>query len=117
MKDDWGITFNWNWFFKDQNLMPFVRGGWSEGEAALLDAQVSAGVGRQCRESDLFGAGVSWGSPGNDDLDDQWTTEVFYRIQYQNIAITPSVQAIFEPSGNPDEDVLFVGGLRGRVVF
>ena len=75
------------------------------------------GVGKKFCERDLAGVGLSWGSPSGADQGDQWTAEVFYRKQFRNFAITPSVQVIVDPAGNPDEDALVIGGLRGRVVF
>ena len=115
--ESWGIVGNASWYFEKYRLLPFLRGGWSDGDAALLDGQVSAGVGKQFRERDLGGVGLSWGSPSDPDLRDQWTTEVFYRVQLGNLAITPSVQFIANPALNADEDQLFVASLRGRVVF
>ena len=78
---------------------------------------VSVGVGKKFCERDLGGIGLSWGSPSAPGQGDQWTAEVFYRKQIRNFGITPSVQLIVDPAGNPDEDVLVVGGLRARVVF
>jgi porin len=115
--EDWGLTANASWFFEDSRLLPFLRGGWSDGKSTLLDAQISAGLGKQFRERDLAGVGVSWGSPSGDGLRDQWTSELFYRIQWRNIAITPSIQLIGNPTSNPDEDAMVVGGLRARIVF
>jgi len=115
--ESWGIVGNASWYFEKPRLLPFLRGGWSDGDAALLDGQVSVGTGKQFRERDLAGIGVSWGSPSAPGLRDQWTTELFYRIQFRNLAITPSVQWIANPALNPEDDQLFVGSLRGRVVF
>ena len=115
--EDWGVVANASWYFDEWRLLPFLRGGWSDGKSTLLDAQVSAGVGMQVRDSDLFGAGFSWGSPASEGLSDQWTGECFYRIQLRNLAITPSLQLVLNPASNPDEDAMLLGGLRGRIVF
>jgi porin len=114
--DGWGITANASWHFEDSNWLPFLRGGWASGEATLLDAQVSAGVARKFRKRDLLGVGISWGSPSGDG-GDQWTSELFYRIQIRNLAITPVIQLVANPALNPDEDLLVVGGVRVRIVF
>ena len=115
--EDWGVTFNASWYFESTELLPFIRGGWSEGKATLLDGMISAGVGKKFCERDLAGLGLSWGSPSGAGQSDQWTSELFYRKQFRNFAITPSVQLIANPAGNSDEDVLVVGGLRARAVF
>ncbi len=115
--ESWGLVGSASWYFDDSRVMPFLRGGWSDGKATLLDAQVSAGVAKVFRERDLGGIGVSWGNPSAPGTSDQWTSELFYRIQLGNLAITPSVQMIVDPALDPAEDVLWVGGLRSRVVF
>ena len=67
---------------------------------------------------DLLGLGVSWGDPAPDALDDQWSSELFYRLQIaQNLAVTPSVQCVIDPALNPDESSQFYLGLRGRLAF
>ena len=52
------------------------------------------------------------------DLDDQYAAEVYFRWQVADeIAITPSVQLLIDPALNPDEDQIWVGGVRMRVAF
>jgi porin len=116
--DGWGLAFSATKFIDDK-WMPFFRAGWSDGEAPLLNGMVSIGVGRYfSKRNDLVGLGVSWGEPAPDDLDDQWTSELFYRLQVaQNLALTPSVQWVANPALNPEEDSLFFFGIRGRLTF
>ena len=116
--DGWGLAFSATWFINDQ-WMPFLRAGYSDDGGALLEGMVSAGIGRYFSKSrDLLGFGVNWGKPSADGLDDQYTAELFYRLQLaQNLAITPDVQLIINPALNPDEDVIGVFGLRARVTF
>ena len=68
--------------------------------------------------SDLIGVAVNWGNPSDDALDDQYTGELFYRLQLsQNLAITPSVQLLIDPAINPDEDHVWIGGIRIRLTL
>jgi len=83
----------------------------------------SAGIGyfRGTRD-DVLGVGLNWGRPpGEIDgprLDDQWTIEAFYRLQlFPHMTITPDVQLLFNPAQNPQEDLIWVLGLRARLVF
>ena len=70
------------------------------------------------RNRDLIGAGVAWERPGISGLDDQYTAEFFYRLQlFENFALTPDLQIIAEPALNPNEDVIFVFGLRARLTL
>ncbi len=83
-----------------------------------MEATVSTGVGYYYNKRDLLGAGISWGRPSADGLRDQYTAELFYRLQLlQNFALTLDVQVVIYPALNPEEDTLFVLGLRGRLTF
>ncbi|MGK7913372.1 MAG: carbohydrate porin [Synechococcus sp.] len=116
--DGWGLAFSGSWFLDDK-WMPFLRAGYSEGDAALMEHNISLGFGRFFpSNSHLVGTGLSWGKPAPDGLDDQFTAEVFYRIQVTpNLAITPSVQLLQNPALNPDRDTIGLLGLRARVNF
>ena len=118
VEDSWGVSMTASWLFDDDRLMPFVRAGWADGDAALADRSVTLGVaGNVTERSDLIGFAVNWSRPSTSS-DDQYVAELFYRLQLaQNLAITPSVQLVVDPALNPDEDVVGVFGLRARVTF
>ncbi|MEM8700708.1 MAG: carbohydrate porin [Pseudomonadota bacterium] len=116
-KDDWGVAGSASWFFGNR-WMPFLRAGFSQGEAALYKTTVSAGVGLYTRQTDLIGVGLNWSDPGDAFDEHQYTAEVFYRLTVSpNLAITPSVQLIANPALNPGEDSLAIFGLRGRIAL
>ena len=115
--ESWGVVGNASWYFEEYGLLPFLRAGWSDGDAFLLDGQVAIGTGKQFRERDLAGVGVSWGSPSAPELREQWTTEQFYRFQLANLAITPRLELIVTPAQSRADDSLWVGSLRARLVF
>jgi len=108
-----------NWTTDDVRWMGFVRGGWSDGDAPIYNETYTVGFLRKFRRnSDLLGLAVNWGDPPDDDLRSQTAGELFYRVQLaQNLAITPSVQLLYNPSLNPDDDVLWVFGLRMRLTL
>jgi len=119
--DGWGVNVSFARFL-DDTWMPFVRAGYSDDGGALLEKSVSVGIGRyMAYRRDLLGLGLNWGKPSSDfgsGLDDQYTAELFYRIQLsEHFAITPDVQAVLNPALNPDEDTLFVLGLRARLAL
>ena len=118
MDDGWGVAASASWFF-DDTWMPFLRAGYADGDAPLLSHSVSTGIGRYFADSkDLLGVGVNWGKAADSSLDDQWTGELFYRLQLaQNLAITPSVQLIANPALNPGDDFQAYLGVRARVTF
>jgi porin len=115
--EGWGLTFSGAWFFDDR-WMPFVRAGYADGGGSLLEGTVAIGFGRLFRKNDLLGIGLSWGRPAADGVRDQYTTELFYRIQLlPSLAITPDVQLIIDPPFNPGKNVIAVFGIRARLAF
>ena len=114
--------------------LPFLRGGWADEGSGAYEASVSTGFGYMDRPGgNLLGVGLNWGRPNSDtfpvDLDNQWTGEVFYRVQLaENIQIVPSVQLLVDPAlnetlyalqGEPDKDkdLIALFGLRVRAQF
>jgi porin len=116
--DGWGLAFSASKFFDDK-WMPFLRAGYAHDGGALLKASLGSGIGYYWNESkDLLGFGLNWGRPQGDGLDDQYTAELFYRLQVtQNLAVTPDLQLLINPALNPDEDQIWIFGLRGRIAF
>jgi len=56
--------------------------------------------------------------PTDSGLDNQYTAEVFYRLQVaQNLAITLDIHLIIDSALNPDEDQIWLGSLRLRFSF
>jgi porin len=113
--EDYGAAFSAAWFV-DNRWMPFLRAGLSRGKAALYRASVSAGLGYYTRQTDLAGIGLNWSDPGDAFSEDQFTAEAFYRFTVSpNLAITPSIQHIFNPVLDPGQDRITIIGIRGRL--
>ena len=69
-----------------------------------------------------IGVAFNWGEPMESTwvpgLKDQKTLEVFYRIQiFKELAITPDLQYIKDPTINPTTSSAWILGLRGRLAF
>jgi porin len=120
--DGWGVAFSFNKLLDDRWL-PFARFGYSDGGGALLERSLSVGLGYFANtKSDTLGVGLNWGRPAEEtfgpDLEDQYTAEVYYRMQvHQHTSITPNVQMLVNPALNLQEDQIWVIGLRARVSF
>jgi len=115
--EDWGLSGSASWFFGNA-WMPFFRAGWSDDKAALLEKSVSTGVGYVNRARDLMAIGINWGQAADRRLQEQYVGEVFYRLQVTElVAITPSLQVVIDPAQRPDQDALFIFGLRGRLAL
>ena len=70
------------------------------------------------QKNDRVGVGLTWSDPSNKAFDNQGAVDAFYRIQLtEEIAISPTLQFIIDPVRNPDEDEIFVLGIRTRIEF
>ena len=110
------VATSWTW---DMKWMAFARAGWSDGDAPLYNRSATIGVLRQLEvRTDVLGLGVNWGDPADNSLSNQTTVEAFWRFQLTpQIALTPSVQYLKNPVGNPNEDTVWLWGLRFRFTY
>ena len=113
-----GVALAANWTFDDR-WMPFARLAFSKGAAPIYNESVTLGLIRKFMyRSDLVGISANYGSPPDGSLRNQTTIEGFWRFQFaQNLAITPSLQLLIDPALNPDENQVWVYGLRVRMTF
>lgn len=114
----YGVAVSANWTWQDK-WMIFGRAGWSDGNAPLYNRSATLGFGRGFRAySDVLGLVVNKGQPSDSSLRDQETVELFYRLTLsRNLALTPSVQLLFDPALNPEDDLIWGYGLRLRMSF
>jgi len=119
----WGVLFNYSASLNDDTLMPFIRGGYADDGGTLLERSVSVGLGYNTAGGrDQLGVAANWGRPNEDsfgpDLDDQYTFELYYRLQVtEQFALTPDIQYLVDPAQNPTEDSLWIFGLRARLAL
>lgn len=114
-----GFAFTSNWTF-DKKWMVFLRGGKGDGadENRLLEKNATVGFIARFNKSDLLGFGYNVGEPTGPVTTNQQVSELFYRLQFsQGIAITPSVQLLIDPANNPNEDQIWVAGIRARITL
>jgi porin len=70
------------------------------------------------QNKDRLGVGYTWADPTNRALDNQSEIDAYYRVQVTpEIQISPTFQVIFDPVRNPDEDTIYVLGIRTRIAF
>ena len=118
----WGAAFHYVTYLND-NLMPFVRGGYADDGGTLMQKSLSLGLGYQkVAGRDLLGVGYNWGEPNektfSSGLKNQQTLEVFYRFPLtEQFVLTPDIQYIINPALNPNRDSLWVVGLRARLAL
>jgi porin len=118
----WGLNFSATTFLND-NLMPYVRAGYSEDAGSLLQKSLSTGIGYQAVPGrDLLGIGFNWGQPNEttwgEGLRDQYGIELFWRWWLgEQIAVTPDLQYILRPALNTEVDSMWYLGVRARLVL
>lgn len=118
-----GINFSWSQFVTPQ-IMPFVRGGLSEGDVALYDKSLSVGFGYfgLGQPKNNLGFAVNWSETNSDTLqtflnagEDQLAAELYYNMQFgDHLQITPDIQYIKDPAFS-NESSAWVFGIRARV--
>ncbi|ABV88329.1 carbohydrate porin [Shewanella pealeana] len=120
-----GINFSASFFVTPQ-LMPFVRGGISQGDVALYDNSLTMGLGYfgLGGEKNNLGFAINF-SEVNENLgkaygvtdDKQFTSEVYYNMSLgEFVQLTPNIQYIDNPAISTEDDT-WVIGLRARVSF
>jgi porin len=101
---------------------PFVRYGYANhSDDGPTPVKHMANVGLVIdgifgQANDRIGVGYTWTDPANHDLDDQSQIDTYYRLQVTpEIQIGPTFQVIFDPVRNPEEDTVYVWGIRTRI--
>ena len=103
---------------------PFVRYGFADVRAGgPTPVKHMANVGLVIDEifgqaNDRIGVGFTWSDPADRALDDQSTIDAYYRVQLTpEISAGPTLEVIFDPVRNPDEDTVCAWGIRTRIEF
>ena len=118
-----GDELGWS-FSADQNVSDtfgvFLRYGGNDGSLNAVEHIVSAGFAWLApfgRTADQTGVGVSWTRPSDRRLRDEYSSEVYYRLQLtEGIELSASAQLILDPSA-ADKDAAGVFGLRARFLY
>ena len=121
-----GVNFSWSQFMTPQ-VMPFVRGGFSEGDVALYDKSISVGMGYfgLGKSTNNLGVALNWAEVNGDSFEadakaisggtEQWTAEIYYNMQFgDHLQVTPDIQYIKDPAFS-SESSAWVFGIRARV--
>ena len=120
--DGWGIGISALQRFG--RYTPFVRYGYADGGAngpTPVKNMVNVGLvidGIFGQDKDRVGVGYTWSDPADRALDHQNTIDAYYRVQLTpEIQIGPTLEVIFNPVRNPNDDTIYVWGIRSRIEF
>ncbi len=112
-----GWTVSSSWLL--ENWLPFVRLGHSDGGAGVAASDAfSTGVEYTTRPNQVLSFGLGWVNPTEGDKKDEYVVETSYKIQLlKGFSLLPNVQLLIDPVNNPDEDQVWVIGLRGLLML
>jgi porin len=101
---------------------PFLRYGYADVDAGgPTNVKHMANAGLVIDEifgqaNDRVGVGYTWSDPEDSTLDNQGAIDAYYRVQLTpEIQIGPTLEVVFDPVRNPDEDTVYVWGFRTRI--
>jgi porin len=108
----WVVSASWE---VAEGLIPFTRFGHSDGGAGVAaESAASLGLEYAVRPDQALSVGVGWADPAAPGLDDEYVIETSYRMQLSpNFSLMPDLQLLLDPASNPDEDQVWVFGVRG----
>ena len=120
--DGWGASITALQRFG--RVTPYIRFGYADVE---IDGPTSVAemfnIGVVFHEvfgqsNDRLGLGYTWSDPVDESLGDQSAIDFYYRIHVTpEIAISPTLQLVFDPVRNPEEDEVWFTGIRTRIEF
>jgi len=116
----WAVSASWQ--LRD-NLLGFFRLGHSNGGAGVA-AENAASIGFELstRADQAFSAGLGWAEPSEKThgpgLKDEYIAEVSYKFQLsKNFSLLPDLQLLIDPALNPEENKVWVAGLRAIITL
>ena len=120
--DGWGIGISAVQRFG--RFTPFIRYGYADVNArgpTPVKNMVNVGLvtdGIFGQDKDRIGVGYTWSNPADQSLNEQDTIDAYYRVQLTpEIEIGPTLEVIFDPVRNPDDDTVYVWGFRTRIAL
>ena len=111
----WAVSAAWK---LNDTYFPFLRFGHSDGGGGVAaEDAVSAGLEIRRSREEVWTIGAGWAKPSEDTfgpgLDDETVLETSYEFQIaKNFSLLPDLQVVFNPANNPDENSIWVMGVR-----
>jgi porin len=118
----WGLNVSFTRYL-GKKWFPFVRAGYAKDGGALMQKSASVGLAYQpVPKGDVLGVGLNWGEPSESTFEpglrNQYTAEVYFRWQLSpRFAITPDLQLLVNPALDPNQDRIWVFGVRARLAL
>lgn len=117
VEESWGVTFSSSRTFSNE-IVAVVRAGYAEGDASQMREFLGVAVSIPARGSDTFKFGLGWGAPPDRTLRSQTVVELQYRLNVtQTLTVSPDLMVTFNPSFINEKDIVYVFGLRMRLIL
>ena len=121
-EDGWGLGLNLDQQLGLRGLVGFFRFGVGEESVTPVKTFVSGGFGFDGpfgRSGDYFALGVAWSDPSQGTgVRNETILETVYRFQLTpTLELSADFQFVFDPAANPQDDFVFVPGVRFAFVF
>ena len=69
-------------------------------------------------ENDRIGIGFWWGGPVNNQLNNEYGLEAYWKFQFARfLELTPDLQVVLNPAKNEERSAIIIGGVRLRAVL
>ncbi|MEM9801210.1 MAG: carbohydrate porin [Planctomycetota bacterium] len=113
----YGWTLSASWEVAD-GVLPFLRFGHSNGGAGVAaETSAAAGFEAELWPDRILSVGAMWAEPSSEtfgpDPRDEYAIETSFQfILSPNVSLMPDVQLLIDPANAPEEDRVWVFGLR-----
>ncbi|MEZ8517737.1 carbohydrate porin [Vibrio cyclitrophicus] len=108
---------NWSSIYKTGSWIPFFRAGVAQGPEALYKSSVVFGTGYEAGPG-MLGIALGWAKPNSANVaDDSYNSEIYYRMNWGALSLTPNVQYLYSLPKNSEADDSWIIGLRGNLHF
>ncbi|MDC5854876.1 carbohydrate porin [Vibrio europaeus] len=105
---------NWSTIYNTGSWVPFFRAGVAKGPEALYKSSVVAGTGYLGLGPGTLGFALGWAKP-NAPFDDTYNSELYYRMKFGPISVTPNIQYLNSLPFKTQSDSAWVFGIRGNI--
>ncbi|MFA0057373.1 carbohydrate porin [Vibrio echinoideorum] len=107
---------NWSSIYQTGSWIPFFRVGVAKGPEALYKSSAVLGTGYAGLGRGILGLAFGWAKP-NTNLDNSYNSEIYYRMSWGALSLTPNMQYLHSLPFNSKADDAWVVGLRGNLKF
>jgi porin len=120
--DGFGVGLNFDQELGRKDIVAFFRFGYGDRAVTPVRIFASGGISFERpfgRPDDQVAVGVAWSDPSPGyGFRSETLLEMFYRFELmKTVSLSPDLQLVFNPAGNPKTDVVVIPGVRLLMKF